>query len=250
MTRPVVDQGCTIYTCKCGYKTTCHIQLKTHLREKHSEVDQAKVTCETCHKEFRSEAAKIGHIEKVHLNLRPYPCEKCGKCFKELRMLNEHQITHRTEDEKQIFLCNECGTSFERKCYLRNHVSRMHGSREKNYHCEDCQKSFLTSPELKRHVRVYHPEKQDKRYQCPHCQRFLENNSKLTKHVNIVHLKVKAYHCKLCDVFYANGKTLAVHIASKHLGMNQKEAKGKQRIGRKHEAFEYLPDKLHKIEPN
>ena len=161
-------------------------------------------------------------------------------------MIKEHMITHRSEEEKQLFVCHECGASFERRCYLRNHIGRMHGNREKNYHCEHCDKSFLTGPELKRHVRVYHNHAQEQKFQCPHCHRFMENNSRLVKHINIVHMKVKAYRCKICDVYYANGKNLAVHIASKHMGMNQKEAKGKQRAGRRHEAFEYLAEKIHK----
>merc|ERR1719495_2528623 len=146
-------------------------------------------------------------------------------------MIKEHMITHRTEEEKQIYVCDLCGASFERRCYLRNHIGRMHGSREKKYACPHtpCDRTFLTAPELKRHIRVFHNHMQEKKYQCSHCHRFLENNSRLVKHVNIVHLKVKAYRCKICDVYYANAKNLAVHIASKHMGMTQKEFKGKQR---------------------
>ena len=81
----LATRGCTVYTCRpCGFKTTCHLQVSQHIQQKHSEGGREGFKCQHCGKSFRSEQAKQGHIEKVHLNLRPYPCEKCGKCFKEV----------------------------------------------------------------------------------------------------------------------------------------------------------------------
>jgi len=45
------------------------------------------------------------HVQKVHLNVRPFICEKCGQAYGEERELDSHLAGH---DSEKRYQCDQC----------------------------------------------------------------------------------------------------------------------------------------------
>ena len=60
---------------------------------------------------------------------------------------------HTDQADKETFLCNFCGQSFNKKQYFLKHVTKHIG--EKPYQCEECGKSLRLQCVYKNHMRVH-----------------------------------------------------------------------------------------------
>lgn len=121
----------------------------------------------------------VGDQERLHMDPKPYKCDKCPKAFKYSCSLSMHQKRHRNEgpfvcpicqedfyqvSELQIheavhkpekpFSCSTCGRSFSHKTNLQAH-ERIHTG-EKPYTCSLCNHRFRQSSTYHRHLRNYH----------------------------------------------------------------------------------------------
>lgn len=78
--------------------------------------------CSTCGKRFRQLPHLQDH-ERIHSGLRPFCCWICGKSFSVAARLTEHARTHSGE---KPYPCSHCSAAFRSRSNLDKHV-RLHG---------------------------------------------------------------------------------------------------------------------------
>ncbi|BFZ17605.1 hypothetical protein BsWGS_20643 [Bradybaena similaris] len=81
---------------------------------------------------------------------RPYPCEICGRRFKEITVLKAHGVVHSNE-RKYVCTADNCPYGFKTKGGLVRHMRRHTG--ERPYACENCGRAFSESGALTRHMK-------------------------------------------------------------------------------------------------
>lgn len=135
-------------------------------------------TCDICGKQFANSQNLKVH-KRLHSGQKPFICSYCGKSFNQSSNLVTHIICHTgTRD----YECEVCGKSFGRSSNLIQH-RRVHTG-EKPHKCEmeGCDKAYMYSIDLKRHMygahRIYY-----KKYVCNICGKILPENKLLVAHM-------------------------------------------------------------------
>ncbi|XP_075210552.1 uncharacterized protein LOC142317898 [Lycorma delicatula] len=108
--------------------------------------------------------------------------------------------------KEKNYICNFCQKSFNSKSYLKIHLN-IH-TEEKNYICNFCQKSFNRKESLKIHLNIHTKEKN---YICNFCQKSFNRKSHLKIHLNI-HTKEKNYICNFCQKSFNRKESLKIHL--------------------------------------
>ncbi|CAD5111291.1 DgyrCDS612 [Dimorphilus gyrociliatus] len=113
------------------------------------------------------------HISDVHLKLKPFTCDKCGK-------------------------------SFAQKSKLKAHISSFHeGNRP--YKCETCNIAFSLKKDLNRHISGVHMNIRP--FKCDVCQKSFGRKIHLERHTSSIHLNRRPFKCELCGFAGVNTLT-------------------------------------------
>lgn len=104
------------------------------------------------------------------------------------------------------FTCKICSRSFGYKHVLQNH-ERTHTG-EKPFACPECNKRFTRDHHLKTHMRLHTGEKP---YHCNHCDRKFVQVANLRRHLR-VHTGEKPYTCDLCQTKFSDSNQLKAHM--------------------------------------
>lgn len=113
-------------------------------------IDSKPFKCDKCPKAFKYSCSLLMH-QKRHRNERPFVCPICQEGFYQVSELQIHEAVHKPE---KPFSCNTCGRSFSHKTNLQAH-ERIHTG-EKPYTCSLCNHRFRQSSTYHRHLRNYH----------------------------------------------------------------------------------------------
>ena len=101
----------------------CH-KLAVHLK-------QRKYKCELCdHEGFTNRGHYMGHLHKVHYQVNPYSCDKCGKTFTYKSYVKQHKKTCPgiVVEPPTSVTCNTCGAEFPSKLRLNVHLKYKHAT--------------------------------------------------------------------------------------------------------------------------
>ena len=185
------------YTCE-GCLHTCinKSKLNEHQHICLYGIDKKRFKCDRCPKIFFTKLNRDSHIKVQHLG-ELLQCTECGKHFKTVGGLQDHQKTH--TDGGFQFTCEHCGRGFRNKNHLKLHIAGH--LNEKNYVCSKCNAGFNNPYTLKRHGKSCGLS--EKPFKCDKCGKGFKTKDTLREHFNTAHKEGKKRICPKCqEVFY------------------------------------------------
>ncbi|KAK3444980.1 hypothetical protein EUGRSUZ_A00580 [Eucalyptus grandis] len=180
------------------------------------------------HHQDEAEAAMAQGVEVKEGAKANNTCEECGATFKKPAYLRQHMQGHSLE---RPFKCSieDCPTSYRRKDHLAHHFLQHKG---KIFSCpvEGCNKSFAYQWNMKRHVSEIHNDalpstpgefKSLKQHVGPEVGRgkVFKFASQLQNHEDS-HGKSLIYEGVLCMKYFSNVDYLKEHVRSAHQLIN------------------------------
>ena len=169
-----------------------------------------KFVCETCGKKYQEKSELKIHL-LVHGNSK-YPCKYCGKGFKTPYLLKSHESCH----EKEPVPCNICGKMLSGPLQVKEHERVVHFN-EATVDCELCGKTLKTKRNLHLHMRSVHGTV-EKNHHCDRCQARFRVASMLRKHIETVHEKTRLFPCPYCKSVLSSKDKFKLHSKRLHEG--------------------------------
>ena len=170
--------------------------------------------CKICNEVFESFSDLKDHT-KIHRH-ENHKCEICSKLFSKKSNL-QHHIRSVHEGVKN-HLCEFCDKAFSQASDLKKHMRNKHSDatihEDKKYKCDQCNRSFKYSGNLRIHEKIHDGEN----YQCDECSKAFNRPDSLKRHVNIVHRGIKEFQCDLCEKSFSKSLSLKEHIQVVHDG--------------------------------
>ncbi|KAF3445451.1 hypothetical protein FNV43_RR10627 [Rhamnella rubrinervis] len=135
----------------------------------------------------------------IFRDIRRYFCDYCGICRSKKSLIAFHMLAYHkeemdkartdgdgeTERVKGSNTCPECGVSFKKPAYLKQHMQSH--SLERQYRCsvEDCHSSYRRKDHLTRHLLTH----QGKLFKCPieNCKSEFSIKGNVKRHVEELH---------------------------------------------------------------
>ena len=176
--------------CKLCY--TDKNSLRKHSLEVHGGGDR-KFQCDICLKVFKRVDHVKTHMEHVHLELRPFVCDICGRSYKGRGSLTHHMRSHTGEHET----CETCGRDFRDPSDLKKHIRNVH-LKIKNFKCDICGHACSKQSDLSSRMNSHIDKSLKARnFQCQECDWRAVTASQLRVHMKM-HIKTLAYKCLHC----------------------------------------------------
>jgi KRAB domain-containing zinc finger protein len=221
---------CT-YEADCTFSAAKKVNLLQHIQKMHKR-DEHTQKCDRCDKTFVYPSDLKQHVEKTHLGLRPFVCEKCGKGYLSQNLLAQHQAkpTCKHSGAKQ-YKCETCNIDFCVVLSYVKHYHMVHGSQPPNmdagpvFLCDSCPKMYINQRTLEKHRREIHegvpkgPRQNVYKLQCPHCEKRLPK-SKLEEHILSKHEMNTPYKCDQCTRSFGTASFLQTHKKNLHQRVN------------------------------
>ncbi|XP_039761716.1 zinc finger protein 28-like [Pararge aegeria] len=135
-------------------------------------------TCSFCEKPCSNENELSLHVNKVHLQIKPYSCDMCDRQFYTETNLSSHKKLHSLFSKES---CAFCCKTFKCRKHLVIHVRKHIGM--KPHSCPVCRQCFYSDNYLKKHMKVFHGGI----YSCRLCRTVLPSQLELKSHINLMH---------------------------------------------------------------
>ncbi|XP_077285317.1 zinc finger X-chromosomal protein-like [Arctopsyche grandis] len=186
---------------QCGKTSVSNSALKKHL-ETH-DVD-LKVPCDICKHIYKSQGRLKYHQRTMHSDKRPdrkHQCDKCDLRFDSRGRLQRHMTVH---VDVRTFKCEICGKMLKSTVTLRQHKDNVH-NQVKPHICDICGAALVTKDNLKQHFRAIHSNKPG---MCRICNKDVPN---LRLHKKS-HSSEMIFRCHLCPRRYGLKRSLTAHM--------------------------------------
>ncbi|KAG5676506.1 hypothetical protein PVAND_006337 [Polypedilum vanderplanki] len=187
--------GCNV----CGESFTEALDLLAHA-EIHARFQPFK--CLLCGETFFEENKIKMHLMDNHRNeMTESSCKLCGKQCRDQRSLIKHSWEHSREKN---YSCSLCGKTFHNKARLKRHIA---SHRNKSVVCEICNEEFPDGRQLMNHR---HSHTKSNQFPCTECGKSFGSRSSQQIHIRI-HTGERPYQCRFCWKAFADGGTLRKH---------------------------------------
>ncbi|XP_075987755.1 uncharacterized protein LOC142984203 [Anticarsia gemmatalis] len=135
-------------------------------------------TCSFCEKECPNDNELSLHVNKVHLQIKPYSCDMCERQFYTENNLKYHKKVHSMYSKET---CEFCNKTLRCRKQLVIHVRKHIGV--KPFSCQICGQAFYSTFKAREHMKVYHGG----RFCCRICKTTFVTKYGLKDHVNNEH---------------------------------------------------------------
>ncbi|KAK3731788.1 hypothetical protein RRG08_035452 [Elysia crispata] len=209
----------TALTCKeCHAPHEFWKNLRLHLWKKHK-IDCDLLTCSKCNYKTDTPHKMSIHME-IHSDSKPYTCDVCGKGFKQVSQMKNHQVTHVKANSKEVGQywfnakkCDVCDRVFANSKCLKKHKEVVHGN-YKPFQCTFCNHTTARKAMMELHMRTHTGEKP---FKCDICKYTTGDHNSLRRH-KMRHTGQKQYRCTLCAYTCIQSISLKQHMRHKHPG--------------------------------
>ncbi|XP_043961351.1 zinc finger and BTB domain-containing protein 47 isoform X2 [Gambusia affinis] len=178
--------------------------LKVRLEEKQH------FPCKKCPRIFNNRWYLEKHMNVTHNRMQI--CNNCGKRF----LLESELLLHQQTDCERSIQCVTCGKAFKKLWSLHEHNKIVHGYAEKKFSCEICEKKFYTMAHVRKHM-VAHTK--DMPFTCETCGKSFKRSMSLKVH-SLQHSGEKPFKCESCNERFQYKYQLRSHM-SIHIGHKQ-----------------------------
>lgn len=120
-----------------------------------------------------------------------YQCEFCGKCFTDPNSFDVHKMFHpeQLEEGETLsknavtgnFYCSKCDLNIYQLALYEAHMDKFHGN---DYSCDVCKTFFLSREHLPSHRRTHFKQNN---YVCKQCDKRFLGSTLLNKHIQRYH---------------------------------------------------------------
>nr|XP_015810636.2 zinc finger and BTB domain-containing protein 47 [Nothobranchius furzeri] len=166
--------------------------------------------CKRCPRIFNNRWYLEKHMNVTHNRMQI--CSNCGKRF----LLESELLLHQQTDCERSIQCVACGKAFKKLWSLHEHNKIIHGYAEKKFSCEICEKKFYTMAHVRKHM-VAHTK--DMPFTCETCGKSFKRSMSLKVH-SLQHSGEKPFKCENCSERFQYKYQLRSHM-SIHIGHKQ-----------------------------
>ncbi|XP_055237345.1 zinc finger and BTB domain-containing protein 47 isoform X3 [Gorilla gorilla gorilla] len=162
--------------------------------------------CQKCPRVFNNRWYLEKHMNVTHSRMQI--CDQCGKRF----LLESELLLHRQTDCERNIQCVTCGKAFKKLWSLHEHNKIVHGYAEKKFSCEICEKKFYTMAHVRKHM-VAHTK--DMPFTCETCGKSFKRSMSLKVH-SLQHSGEKPFRCEgSCSLHKGCSSTLCLGLTPK-----------------------------------
>lgn len=154
------------------------VHMQRHAVKFNTCMEKHVQTCSFCEKACSNENELSLHVNKVHLQIKPYSCDMCNKQFYTETNLLSHKKLHSLYSKET---CAFCSKTFKCRKHLVIHVRKHIGVKPEV--CPVCRQCFYSDCYLKRHMKIFHGGI----YSCRLCRTVLPSQLDLKSHINLMH---------------------------------------------------------------
>lgn len=194
------------------------------------EKEEEKNVKQECLRITKPRAALLGKCGMKQEGSEPWQIERLGqpqvsmkmpRCWtreKDRGLTKSRKGKQGADPGKNLFVCPQCGNSFNRKSSLKRHLETIH-DRAKPYEWPPRRKSFLEKSNRGKHARRQVKTSRSGRepYECPECGESFMTSASFTQHRRS-HASETTYQCPACDRCYAEERYLVKHLMTAHSG--------------------------------
>ncbi|KAJ8866914.1 hypothetical protein PR048_032776 [Dryococelus australis] len=203
--------------------TSCNLNCK-FLTDNNSDCDSSHQTCHICLKVL-SNGSGWREQHYLHKTSKVIKCSLCSDCFNDktarsFHARSEHQnmTVKRRFFKKEFISCKFCDKQMTRKSNLRRHLILFHSQKEsENLLCEYCGKMFISEKKFLLHSKDIHLRKVC--VECGMCNKKFTSQSILNRHTRTFHpvQSPPKFKCRHCNKIFGSDFELKRHHSRIHL---------------------------------